>query len=92
MKKYRLMAEITSIIILGYFVLTINVVLPPTPASGQAGGPRQIPGEMFGCHFANPADKVNTNPFCLGLSPPIPDCKTIGTGSHDYPCRDSSHP
>jgi hypothetical protein len=43
-------------------------VITPTPASGEAGGPRQIPGERLGCHFANPAGNVNTNPHCLGLS------------------------
>jgi hypothetical protein len=96
MRKHSLITGITIITVLVCFLLTVNVipnVINPAIASsqGQPGGPRQIPGEILGCHFPNPAGKVNTNPHCLGQNPPIPDCRTVfKVGVHEAPCRPSS--
>jgi|SRR5919197_632679 hypothetical protein len=96
MIKHSLTTGITIITVLVCFLLTINVIpnlINPTIASseGQPGGPRQIPGEDPGCHYQNSQVKVNTNPHCLGLNPPIPDCQTVvELGVQDYPCRTSS--
>jgi hypothetical protein len=98
MRKHSLITEITIIItVLICFLLTVNIIIPnvinPLFASseGQPGGPRQIPGEILGCHYQNSQIKVNTNPNCLGHNPPIPDCQTVvEVGVQDYPCRTSS--
>ena len=95
-KKYLPILEITTISALAIVLSATSMSIPINQATatgqGQPGGPRQIPGEIFGCHFPNPAGNVNTNPHCLSQKPPIPDCQTIETGSQDYPCRSSSPP
>src|ERR671925_1625263 len=95
MKKYLPETGITIILITLAILLStisaISILVQPANTSipGQPGGPRQIPGELLGCHYPNQAYNVNTNPHCLGLQPPIPNCQTIKTGPHDYPCRDA---
>lgn len=94
MKKYlAIKGIIITLITLAIFLSTsvISILIQPANAQskGQPGGPRQIPGEQLGCHYPNPAYNVNTNPHCLGSKPPIPNCLTIETGVHDYPCRDA---
>ena len=94
--KYLQILEITTISALAMVLAATSILIPIIQATatsqGQPGGPRQIPGEIYGCHFPNPSGNVNTNPHCLGHKPPIADCQTIITGSHGFPCRPSSPP
>ena len=96
MKRYLPTLEITTISALAIVLSATSILIPINQAAatsqGQPGGPRQIPGEIPGCHFPNPSGNVNTNPHCLSLEPPVADCQTILTGSQDYPCRPSSPP
>ena len=76
--------------------LIVGITMPTASASneGNPGGPRQIPGEDLGCHFPNPAGKVNTNPNACSSHegddvPPIPDCEASDNADSNT-CRPSS--
>jgi hypothetical protein len=78
--------------IAGTLVVAPTLILSPQSTQaqeGQPGGPRQMPGEPLGCHFPNPAGKVNVNPIQCGYGGPLPDC-----GAYDIvgavACRPSS--
>jgi hypothetical protein len=95
MKNYNQNGAIAIFLVATAVVLIGGLAVIPTfeqqqaqAQQGQPGGPRQIPGEDPGCHFPNPTDKANTNPHCLGNSPPIPDCEAADVLG--FPCRPSS--
>jgi hypothetical protein len=83
------LAAAAAIVLMAPAILTTGAFAQ----EGQPGGPRQIPDEDLGCHFVNPADKVNSNPNACSFHefPTIPDCTAAdNVQAPSDSCRPSS--